>query len=228
MTPSADYYPIWSPDGKRIVFASDQPVTGMYLVDTSNRQAASLLAEGDELYPTDWSRDGNYIVYEKKDARSKTRDVWVLPLIGDRKPISIAATQADERQGRISADDRWVAYTANDSGYWQVYLADLHGGGRVRQISSGRGVQPEWADNTNELFYLRPDRQLMATTISGASELHFSAPRPLFRVDVASLRPRSVFSVSADAQRFMFVTSPPPDQELITIVTNWSHPRAAR
>jgi Tol biopolymer transport system component len=139
-----------------------------------------------------------------------------------REVRSLASTAADERQGRLSADGRWLAYTANDSGQWEVYVRDFKTPDKVWQISTGGGVQPEWAADGRELYYVDPARKLAAVRVGAAAGFDFAPPVPLFAIDIASRRPRSLYSPTADGRRFVFSTQPAEGEQLVGVITSWS------
>src|SRR5262249_10328098 len=115
-------FPLWSPDGNRIVFTSDY--------NRLRERAASGEGDGKDflrapsveyLRPTDWSRDGKFLLYSSySDTRSM--DMFVLPKDG-AKPVAFKQTAYDEDEGRFSPDGRWVAYVSDDSGQKEVYVA---------------------------------------------------------------------------------------------------------
>lgn len=113
---------IWSPDGGRIVFGSARAggVGNLYIKSSAGAGQEGLLLKTDgSKYPTDWSRDGRYILFTET---TSSQDVWVLPLSGDKKPIPFLQTMFNESRARFSPDGRWIGYTSDESGVTQISL----------------------------------------------------------------------------------------------------------
>src|SRR5439155_1959441 len=121
-------FPIWSPDGSRIVFNSTQKGNSdLYQKPSSGAGIAELLLESpQEKFATDWSADGRFILYHSIDSQT-FQDIWVLPLGGDRKPWVFLKTNFDERRGQFSPDGRWVAYQSSESGRLEIYVRPFSG-----------------------------------------------------------------------------------------------------
>jgi Tol biopolymer transport system component len=92
-------------------------------------------------------------------------------------------------QTRVSPDGRWVAYNSLESGSLEVYVAAFPSFPQKRQLSAGGGAHPQWRGDGRELYYLAPDRRLMAVDVrSGATLETGRAPRPVSVQDLGSVR----------------------------------------
>ena len=124
--PANDSDPIWSPDGKEIVFASDRGgQMGLYRKGVGGSDTESLVAIVDGarlLVPSDWSRDGKYILYDHGRARG-ARSVWALPLFGDRKPVEVVDDKFVPYSAHLSPDGQWLAYASLETGRYEVLRA---------------------------------------------------------------------------------------------------------
>jgi hypothetical protein len=69
--------------------------------------------------PTDWSRDGKFIIYQDQDVTNQS-DLWALPLSGDRTPVALVRTAGDDSFGQVSPDSRWLAYASSATGRSEV------------------------------------------------------------------------------------------------------------
>jgi Tol biopolymer transport system component len=131
--PQINDTPVWSPDGGHIAFRTIRDgVSNVYQRATSGAAQDEALDKA-QRFPTDWSRDGRYIVEETLAgvysnfgsklplALSSTMvDIWVLPLFGDRKPFPYLQTKFNERSARLSPSGVWLAYQSNESGRYEV------------------------------------------------------------------------------------------------------------
>ena len=222
--PANDIYPIWSPDGSRIVFGSNRDGTvNLYQKLSSGAGNDELLFKSDDgKLPTDWSPDGRYILYQ--DVSQKGLDLWVLPLLDEGKPVLFRQTDFQEMYGRFSPDGRWIAYVSDESGKREVYVRSFPDSGGQWQISNGGGSQPRWRRDGKELFYLSPDRKLMAVEVNGSSgTFEAGIPKPLFDVRIGNAAGVSDYEVAGDGQRFLVNTlfeqnERPP----VTVVMNWT------
>ncbi len=216
--------PVWSPDGSRVLFNSNaKGLTDIYSKASSSAGTEELvLKSGTNKYPTDWSRDGRFILYESQD-RQTGADLWVLPLLGDKKPQLFLQTPFNETMARFSPDGKWIAYVSDESGNSQVYVQTFPPSGGKWQISTQGGYTPRWHGDGKELFYMSPDRKIMSAAVNpNGTTFEVSSPTALFQtqVDVAAATNR--YDVSPDGQRFLMsspienTTSPP-----ITVITNW-------
>ena len=222
--PGSDMMPVWSQDGKQIAFVSNRNggVFNIYV------KASNGIGEDQVLLETpnntaiwDWSADGRFILYEEIDPTTK-RDLWALPLTGDRKPMRLLSTPADEYAAAFSPDGRWVAYASNESGSYQVYVQGFPEPRGKWQISTGAGTFPRWSRDGKELFYDNSGA-LTAVDVTGTApggEFKAGTPRELF----AGLRGLGGhnFDVSPDGKRFIVIsegleTSSAP----IVVVLNW-------
>jgi len=221
--PAYDRNAVWSPDASRIVFSSNREGTfNLYLKPASGAGGEELLLKTDMFKrPTDWSRDGQFILYETQEQKTGW-DLWVLPLFGDRKPFPFVQTEAQELNGHFSPDGHWIAYTSNEAGGTnQVYVRGFPAGGKW-QISRDGGQQPRWSRDGKELFYVSADTKLMVVPVKAdPSKFEPGVPRVLF--DMHTRINLDNFDVSGDGQKFLInkmveeaAGSP------ATVVLNWT------
>jgi Tol biopolymer transport system component len=210
--------PIFSPDGTRVVYGidGDSEASDIYERASDGTQGDTRLLESDDnKHPLDWSPDGRYILY----AVTTGRDLWVLPLIGERKPIALTRTPFAERDGRFSPDGKWIAYTTNETGRDEIHVQPFPGPGPSVQVSVGGGDSPRWRRDGRELFFLAPDKRLMAVSISDVgARLDAQSPRALFKLSTTS-----TYEPSTDGQRFL-VTAIVSEASPITVILNWKPP----
>jgi Tol biopolymer transport system component len=225
--PSSEDDPVWSPDGNNLIFSSEgakgDVTLNLYRKVSSGAGTAELLLKSDiTKEASDWSKDGQFIVFQAYDPKTDS-DLWVLPLFGDGKAYPFLQTEFFEGPGYFSPDGHWLAYTSNFSGRNEVYVQTFPQTGGQWLVSIGGGAQPHWSGDGKELFYMAPDRTLMAVEINTASTFEMSAPKPLFATQVSSYNSPNRYVVSADGQRFL-VNSPAGEvnQTPITVVLNWS------
>src|SRR5215831_6731619 len=225
--PAVDWLPVWSPDGSKILFASNREGDfNLYQKPTTGAGKEVLLLKTDlSKSPTDWSADGRYILYTVNDPKTKL-DLWVLPLFGDQKPFPFLQTEFNERNGRLSPDGRWMAYHSDESGGdYQIYVQSFPAGGSKFQVSTKGGAFAAWRGDGKELYYLSPDKKLMAVDVKGAGDtFERGVPKALFDVRVSNFTSAQArFAVTSDGQKFLVnntigeTTSGP-----ITVVLNWT------
>ena len=215
--------PIWSPDGSTVAFASFR--TGV--LDIYQRPAN--MGAPDEVllklgappivYPSDWSSDGRYLAYYRSDLKTQL-DIWVLPMFGDRKPFPYVHGEFNESQGQFSPDGKWMAYVSDESGSPQIYVQSFPALTGRWQVSPNGGSQPRWRSDGKELYYVAPDRKLMAVMVRSGATFEAEAPRVLFETTLPTAAARQSYAVSHDGQRFL-LNAPLDVASPMTIVENW-------
>ena len=217
--PGIDVYPVWSPDGSRIVFGSNRDgAWSLYQKSSSGAGSEeAMLKSGERKCPSDWSLDGRFILYTQTSPDTLW-DLWVIPLFGDRQPIPFLQTKFNEVNGVFSPDGKWIAYQSDDSGSYQVWVQSFPAGSKW-QVSSEGGSWPRFRRDGKELFYLAANGKLMAVEVkANTSGLEFSAPKPLFDTHTTDR-----YAVTADGQRFLINT--PVEESAsapITVILNWT------
>ena len=183
---------------------------------------ALLLESAENKNISDWSPDGRFILYTNQSPKT-ARDIWALPLQGDRKPFVVVQTPFEERDARFSPDGRWIAYQSNETGRNEIFVQPFPGPGRSWQISTTGGTGAQWRGDGREIFYLAPDNRLMAVPVTiDAKTSAADAGNP---VALFALRPGATYTATPDGRRFLINT--PTDAATaspITVVVNWKPP----
>jgi serine/threonine protein kinase/Tol biopolymer transport system component len=236
-------YPIWSPDGSRIVFGHYERGTAMDLYQKKTNGGGTeelLLRTPLNKSATDWSSDGRFLLYRSSDPKTGV-DIWALPmsganaspvgrsdqaLDGDRKPFAVVQTDDDERDGQFSPNGKWIAYQSNESGRFQIYAQPFPGPGTKKLISTNGGAQVRWRRDGRELFYIGLDGRLMAVPIRFSADgktIELAAAVPLFPTRVGDpLEERQQYSVSPDGQRFLMnIVSEEAAISPVTVILNY-------
>ena len=223
--PQSDQYPVWSPDSARIAFFSIRSGNGdIYVRPASGASPDELLyGTADNESATDWSRDGKRLLLSTRTPN----DIFALPMTGDRTPQPIVTGPANEYSGKFSPDGQWIAYVSNESTRDEVYVQNLSAGAGKSQVSIAGGSSPVWRRDGRELFYLAPDRKLMAVPMkNGAPD---GLPQTLFQTQITTATLPGYFDASADGQKFL-VNSPAGAVVVtpLTVVLNWMPKKAGR
>ena len=234
--PASDLTPVWAPDGSRIAFTSSRGESftspnKIYQKSSNGIGAEELLFtgnSGEPVLPRDWSSERRYIIFTR--ASLSTNDLWVLRFFGDRKPYPFLQSSFQKGQVRLSLDGRWLAYTTNESGAYQIVVQTFPdpSGGKW-QVTAKGGMEPKWRRDGRELYYLGLDGKLMAAPVTGDRTFQVGQPVPLFQTTL-TVSPTPNFSrydVTADGRRFLVIspsTSSPgaTNSAPITAVVNWT------
>jgi Tol biopolymer transport system component len=172
-----------------------------------------------------WSPDGHFLLYGEDNTKS-SRDLWALPMQGDRKPVSVVNSPFYEGNGQFSPDGRWVAYHSNESGRFETYVVPFPTGGGKWQISTAGGISPRWRRDGKELFFIAPDGHMMGATVT-ASGTSFEAAPPvtLFQTRIvgggANSGNKHQYAVSADGRFLINVPARESIASPITLISNW-------
>ncbi|HEV2115489.1 MAG TPA: protein kinase, partial [Terriglobales bacterium] len=223
--------PVWTPDGKAIIYSSIRVPGGlqhMYkkAADGTGGEETILETKNTLQIPISVSRDGRYLAYLFNEG--KGYHLWVLPLFADRKPFAVNELRPGvvEFSGVISPDGKWIAYASNESGPIQIYLKPFPNGPGKWQVStseSGPAVI-NWRADGKELFFFTGALELMAVDFAvekGTPRL--GSPHALFHLRSSGLG-NPAFTVTPDGKRFI-VNSAPEGASTghpLTLITNWT------
>jgi len=185
--PAADTSPVWTPDGRRIAFASDRADRSrwnLYWQRADGTGDAERLTEGrNPEFPTSWHPTGKFLAYYERHPQT-SYDIRILPMDGDEtsgwkpgKPVAFLNSPSAEVGAAFSPDGRWLAYDSNETGRTEVYVRPFPGPGGKWQVSIGGGRYAAWSRTGKELFYQVDDGSLWVATyiLAGNS---FRAERP--------------------------------------------------
>ena len=218
----------WSPDGQRVVFSSAREGrANLYSspVDNIGRQEV-LLADDMDKEPVHWSSDGRHILFAVNSGTSPTKssDIWVLPLFGERRPFAVLDTPFEERSAQVSPDGRWLTYTSNESGSDEVYVTTFPNPEMRVRVSGEGGYWPRWRQDGREIFFraTAPRQSLMAAPVAVRNgQIEIGKAVPLFSVRTRNNQ-RYMYDVSADGNRFLVNAAPDLDpSEPLTLIVNW-------
>jgi serine/threonine protein kinase/Tol biopolymer transport system component len=221
---SQNYDPVWTPDGKRIAFESNNsgPLNIFWQLADGSGGLERLTTSQYINAPTSWSPDGQLLAFAEVNPTTGA-SVSVLRM-SDRKVLTFNRTQFNENEPRFSPDGRWLAYISDESGRYEVYVQPYPGPGGKFQISTEGGTEPAWNPRGKELYYRSGDK-MMAVDIATQPGFTASTPRMLFEGRYeANQVPLYNFDISPDGQRFLMVKPVEQDQAAptqINVVLNW-------
>ena len=227
--PADDIFPVWSPDGARIRWASNRD--GVYHL---YEKAVSGLGHDRLLFPTplfkfptDWSRDGRFILFRQIDPKT-AYDIWFVsaePDSAEFTPRPFLQTTGNEAAAVLSPNGEWIAYAADESGRYEVYVQNFPDGGGKRQISTAGGLAPLWRSDGRELFFHALDGKLMAVQVENGSSMKTTPPATLFSFLPAGALITPYYSVAADGQRFLLSTMVENETNApMSVLVNWHLP----
>jgi Tol biopolymer transport system component len=226
--PARDVAPLFSSDGRSIIFSSNRGLGSslqLYRKALDTAQPEERLFPFPVNRPTDWSRDGR-IIFDGFQPNAHW-EVSVVSVSGDERPVAFTRSVFNETRGTLSPDGRWMAYESDESGTVEVYVRPYPEGDRRSQVSHGGGTEPRWGSKGHELFYVTPDGSLQSVTVRTTSEFESDPPRTLFtstdlRGPITSPRGRNRYDVTADGQLFLLIQSvAEPASSPITVLANW-------
>jgi Tol biopolymer transport system component len=241
LDPAVDRNPLWSPDGKRIVFSSGRAgaLDRIFLRSSVSIGADDPLSTetpgtaGD--VADDWSRDGKYIVFLRYAPNSLNLDIWVKPMTGDGKPFPYVQSKSfAQGEPRVSPNGRWLAYTTNESGSDQIVVQTFPDPlGNKKQVTANGGVYPTWRTDGGELYYLAPDGKMMAVPVKPGNDFDPGQPGALFQTPLTfPANPLAhQYDVSPDGKRFLFIApvssnnskaAAANESGTITAIVNWT------
>ena len=185
--PGEDGWPVWTPDGRRIAFASqraDKATANIYWQRADGTVAGERLTENkNQQYPASWHPSGKFLAFQERGPQTNL-DIMILPIEGDEtsgwkpgKPTAFLNSPFIEVAAAFSPDGRWLAYGSNESGGFEVYVRPFPGPGGKWQVSTGGGFNPTWSRNRKELFYRTLESTLMVATYAVEGD-SFRAQKP--------------------------------------------------
>ena len=197
---------VWSADGRRVIMNAGLESLDLFEAPSNNAGSRTrLLADGDGKWPVSLSPDGRFLLYVT-NSRQTNNDIWVLPLRRRGRPFPFLQSEASENWAAFSPDGKWVAFSSTEGGQSEVYVSRFPANGRHWRISADGGSQARWRRDGREIFYLAPDRTVMAVSVrSSRSDLSVDDYRPLFRANYP-YGAYHAFDVTADGQRFLVNT----------------------
>jgi serine/threonine-protein kinase len=212
---------IWTRDGVGLTYGrTNGAAADLYTQPADGSGNAELLfANGDQLYPSDWTRDGTLVVMSRGNLSTLS--------LMDRKALHpLVNTSANEWGGCLSPDEHWLAYFVVEGGRSELYVTPFPGGGPKWQISRDGAREAVWSRSGRELFF-RNGKQMLVAAVHPGATFAWDPPRVLFEGDyvLGGGGPGNVdYAVSADDKRFLMFRPPVLGTPRLNIIQGWDRP----
>jgi hypothetical protein len=218
--------PVWAPNGRELAFQwvrdGDQAI-GYKEVRTSKSPSALLSGPADGYTaPFCFSNDGKELLYITQSEADRTMDIGVLSFDSEKQSRDFLATSSNEWSPALSPDGRWVAFTSDRDGQYQVYVQRYPTSDNdLWTVSDDMGEEPIWSPAGGELFY-RSGSRIMVVRYESDSEFSHSKPEVALETRFVNVTGLS-YDVSKDGKRFLILKPDFDDTALteIRIVQNW-------
>jgi serine/threonine-protein kinase len=220
-------YPVWTPDGRRLIYTSFEEGIGRLSWRASDGSAMEerLLVGETNRYPTSMAPDGTRLVFREEGGQTGV-DIYALALGSDRPPEPLIVTDFNELNAEISPDGRWLAYRSNQSGQDEVYVRpfpDVAAG--LWQISTEGGEHPLWARDGSEIFYRGLDGSVLQVPVELEPLFSAATPTRIFKGQYLRGYGRA-YDVSPDGNRFLMIKEGENQSDEsshlgIVVVQNW-------
>jgi serine/threonine-protein kinase len=228
--PGMDRFPVWTRDGRRIVFTSSRAgaLNLWWQAADGSGTAERLTTNSNGQFPTGITPDGTAVVFNESTPTMGS-DLLQVALDGTHQVTPLLRTKFNEFNGVVSPDGRWLAYDSNSSGdSSEIYVRPFPGvGGGQSTVSTAGGARPLWARNGKELFYVGADGALWRVPVEASGQTwNAGTPTKLFdaRYFSAGTSGRT-YDVSPDGQRFLMIKAPRTDAGVapptIIVVQHW-------
>lgn len=215
--------PVWTRDGKTIAYTTNRHGGDLYAKASSGLGGEEMLVESDDFkIPIDWTRDGKLLIY-MNFAGGKGPRLWIHQTAPEKKEYPLLRTNFSEEHGELSPDGQWLAYQSEETGKDEIFVVPFPSLSSKWQVSTNGGEQITWRRDGKELFYMAPDRKLMAVAVDfTGGAFKPGLPRELFATSVTSAHHAfRQYDVTPDGQKFVINTALEQNLEPITFYSNW-------
>ncbi|MGH9579365.1 MAG: protein kinase domain-containing protein, partial [Terriglobales bacterium] len=225
-----NYAPIWSADGRRVIYRKDTE-DGKFVLAWKSADGTGdeeVLLRGERrVFANSASPDGKWLALDIQHDVQIVSDVFLLPLSGDRKPQPFVTGPYAEFLASFSPDGRWIAYQSNETGRFEIYVKPFPSGSGRWQASTQGGEEAHWSPNGKELFYRVGTRYMVVPVETTAGTFRAGTPRVIAEsapVNIGASSGKS-YSVSLDGKRILTAFNPRRTEQAqlpMVVTLNWA------
>ena len=218
----SNLWPLWTPDGRSIIYASNRTGTTWDIFSKPAGRQRDRNAPGDATpfpIPRDVSANGEWLVYSDS---AGDEDIWLRPC-GEQAPPDHSRARQRVKGPAFSPDSKWIAYASDESGVGESYVRPMADGTGKWQISTTGGTEPRWNPNGKGIFY-RDGAKMFVVPVTAGSGFAAGTPQLLFEEAAYPLGLIGTnYDVSGDGRRFLMIREERSNavSGSLNVVTNW-------
>jgi len=218
---------VWSPDGRRVALAGaiGKASQSMFIqASDGSRTPLSSPDPKNDYVPMDWSPDGAALLYWESDNQNQIGRYGVYPLAANAKPYPLFENLTRNVQdARFSPDGKWIAFSSDQSGRSEVYVAPFGTSGRAVQVSTKGGQNVRWMPDGKHLLYLAADYWVVSTALKLGENAQAVGQHSLFQLPPTRNEnvPALAFEIAPDGKRLLLAAPVGRASAPITVLVNW-------
>ncbi len=220
--PKDEFAPVWSKDGKSVIFASDRGGTnGIYEKSASGTgPTKKIWTSQDRIIPGGLSPDGRFLAVNRW--AQGTVQTWILPMAGSKKPYAFLHASFPEGMPVFSPDGHYMAYVSNETGRFEIYVRRFPGPSGKWQVSAEGGIDPQWSADGRTIYFRSLNSKLMAAPVTPGAGFQAGVPMALFTAEFTAGTGVDQYQVSRDGKKILIIT-PTERQKTspITVILHW-------
>jgi Tol biopolymer transport system component len=199
---AAGRFPMWSPDGTRLLFAGAKGFQ-LYWQASDGSGTPELIADDTARAPESWSAALGLVSYITLTGQSDY-DVWAFSPADRSRRVVLAEPATAQMGSRFSPDGKWLAYQANDSGRFEIYVEPFPRSGTRARVSTAGGERPVWSPDGREIYFDK-DATLHVARISTSGTIRVQPPSALPISGFVQSTGRRLWDLSPDGSRFLMM-----------------------